>query len=92
MAASVALVAGLVWFTLPVRQGPLGPDSLAAVSDEAILEYLESQDLDYYDLANQDVVQEAFFDESTLLQYLEGVDDALIREQLMENSIYDETI
>ncbi len=92
VAASIALVAGLIWFTLPVRQGPLGPDALAAVSDDAILEYLESQDLDYFDLASQDVVQKAFLDESTILQYLENVDDALIREQLLENSIYDETI
>ncbi len=92
VAASIALVTGLTWFTLPVRQGPLGPDALAAVSDDAILEYLESQDLDYFDLASQDAVQKAFVDESTILQYLDNVDDALIREQLLENSIYDETI
>ena len=92
VAASITLVAGLLWFTLPVRQGPLGPDALAAVSDDAILEYLESQDLDYFDLASQDVVQKAFQDESTILQYLDNVDDALIREQLLENSIDDETI
>ncbi len=92
VAASIALVTGLIWFTLPVRQGPLGPDALATVSDEAILEYLESQDLDYFDLASQDVVQKAFFDESTILQFLDNVDDALIREQLLENSVYDETI
>ncbi len=92
VAASIALVGGLIWFTLPVRQGPLGPDTLASVSDEAILEYLESQDLDYFDLASQDAVQKAFLDESTIIQYLDNVDDTVIREQLLENSIYDETI
>lgn len=92
VAASVALIAGLIWFTLPVRQGPLGPDTLSSVSDDAILEYLESQELDYYDLANQDVVQKAFLDESTIIHYLDGVDDEMIREQLLENSSYDETI
>ncbi len=92
VAASISLLAGLIWFTLPVRQGPLGPDALATVSDDAILEYLESQDLDYFDLASQDVVQKAFMDESTIIQYLDNVDDTTIREQLLENSIYDETI
>ena len=92
VAASISLLAGLIWFTLPVRQGPLGPDALATVSDDAILEYLESQDLDYFDLASQDVVQKAFMDESTIIQYLDNVDDTTIREQLLENSTYDETI
>ena len=92
VAASIALVAGLIWFTLPVRQGPLGPDALASVSDDAIMEYLQSQELDYEDLASQDVVQKAFLDESTLIKFLDGVDDAVIREQLMEDSVYDETI
>lgn len=92
VAASIALIVGLIWFTLPARQGPLGPDTLSAVSDDAILEYLESQELDYYDLANQDVIQKAFLDESTIMKYLDGVDDALIREQLLENTVYDDII
>jgi hypothetical protein len=92
VAASVALIVGLIWFTLPVRQGALGPDALSAVSDDAILDYLESQDLDYYDLASQDVVQKAFMDENTLMRFLDGVDENAIQELLDENSIYDETI
>ncbi len=92
VAASIALVGGLIWFTLPVRQGPLGPDELAAVSDEAILTYLASQDLDYEYLASQDVVQKAFSDESTLLPLLDEVDESVIREQLLENTMYDEAI
>jgi hypothetical protein len=92
VAASLALIAGLVWFTLPVRQGPLGPDALSSVSDIAILDYLEFQELDYDDLASQDVIQKAFLDESTIIQYLNGVDDETIREQLRENSIYDDII
>lgn len=92
VAASLALIAALIWFTFPVRQGPLGPDTLSAVSDEAILEYLASQDLDYFDLASQDVVQKAFLDESTLMQYLDGVDEELIREQLKDESGYEEFI
>ena len=92
VAASLALIVGLVWFTLPVRQGPLGPDALSSVSDIAILDYLESQELDFDDLASQDVIQKAFLDESTIIQFLNGVDDETIREQLRENSIYDDII
>lgn len=92
VAASIVLIAALIWITLPEKQGPLAPDSLMAVSDEAILEYLEAQDLDYYDLASQDVIQKAFLEESTLIHYLEGVDENMILQYLNEDTVYDESI
>lgn len=92
VAASIALIVGLIWFTLPARQGALGPDALSAISDDDILDYLKLQDLDYDDLASQDVVQKAFMDESTLMRFLESADENSILELLDENSIYDETI
>ncbi len=92
LAGTMAVVIALAWVTLPVRQGPLEPDALVAVSDEAILDYLRNQDIDFYDLAYQGVVQAAFSDESTLINYLEEVDDAAIRMQLLESMPFDENI
>ena len=83
--AAASVLVGLFWVTLPLRQGPMEPDSLVAVSDDAIVEYLHTQDMDYYDLAQQSVIQEAFADESTLMNYLDLVDDASIQEQLLDS-------
>jgi len=92
VAASIVLIGALIWITLPEKQGPLDPDTLFSVSDEAILDYLEAQDLDFYDLASQEVILKAFSQESAVIHFLDGVDEEMIRQYLNEDTLYDETI
>ncbi|ACT94148.1 hypothetical protein [Dyadobacter fermentans] len=84
LAAASALILVLVWVTVPERQGSLGQEPLSGISNASIISYLEEQDLSYYDLSEHKVVQKAFDADSTVLNYLDGLDDDILRQQLEE--------
>jgi hypothetical protein len=86
LAGAMSLVLALVWVTYPETQGPLGQEPLSEVSNEAIIEYLAQQDMSYYDLSEHQVVQGAFASDSTLMYYLDGMDEQVIRQQLLEST------
>lgn len=88
----MSVIALLVWFTYPERQEAIGMEPLSGISDGAIIEYLEEQNISYFDLSEHQVVQEAFATDSTLLYYLDGLDDDFIRQQLIETLPLTETI
>lgn len=82
LAAASALILVLVWVTVPERQGSLGQEPLSGISNASIISYLEEQDISYYDLSEHKVVQKAFESDSTVLNYLDGLDDDILRQQL----------
>ncbi len=82
LVAAMSLILALVWFTYPRQQGPLGSERLSQVSNEAILEYLAEEDLSYYDLSESNAVQTAFGTDSTVLNYLDGLDADFLRSQI----------
>ncbi|SDE26441.1 hypothetical protein SAMN04487996_104203 [Dyadobacter soli] len=84
LAAASALILVLVWVTVPERQGSLGQEPLSGISNASIVSYLEDQDLSYYDLSEHKVVQKAFESDSTVLNYLDGLEDDILRQQLEE--------
>ena len=84
LAAASALILVLVWVTVPERQGSLGQEPLSGISNASIISYLEDQDISYYDLSEHKVVQKAFESDSTVLNYLDGLDDDILRQQLEE--------
>ncbi|WP_109677837.1 hypothetical protein [Dyadobacter jejuensis] len=88
-AAAVLLVAVLIWVTFPKQQGALGSEPLSGISQGSIIEYLEEENLSYFDLSEQRVVQAAFESDSTVMYYLEGMDDELLLQQLMETTAID---
>lgn len=92
LAAAMSLIIALVWFTYPQQQGPLGSERLSQVSDEAILEYLADENISYYDLSESNAVQTAFETDSTVLNYLDGLDKDVLRNQLEDIILLDETI
>ncbi len=92
LTGALSLILMLVWFTIPERQGPLGNEPLSEVSNEAILEYLDEENISYYDLSENNVVQTAFTTDSTVLNYLEGVDEEFLRSQIDDSIIPEETI
>ncbi|GAB3171412.1 hypothetical protein [Telluribacter humicola] len=92
LAAALSLLLVLVWVTYPETQGPLGQEPLSQVSDEAIIQYLEEQNISYYDLSEHQVVQGAFATDSTVMHYLDGLDEEVIRQQIIDNTPVLETI
>lgn len=92
LVGAMSLIFMLIWITFPERQGPLGNEPLSEVSNEAILEYLAQENISYYDLSENNVIQSAFQTDSTVLNYLEGVDREFIRTQIDETYLPDESI
>jgi len=92
LAAASALILMLVWVTVPERQGSLGQEPLSGISNASIISYLEDQDLSYYDLSEHKVVQKAFESDSTVLNYLDGLEDDILRQQLEEIMVAPEKI
>lgn len=85
LVSAMALILVLVWVTVPERQGSLGQEPLSGISNASIVSYLEDQDMSYYDLSEHKVVQKAFDTDSTVLFYLDGLEDDLLRQQLQES-------
>jgi hypothetical protein len=81
----MALVLVLVWITVPERQGSLGQEPLSNISNATIIAYLEDENISYYDLSEHQVVQKAFDTDSTVLYYLDGLDEDILRQQLLES-------
>ena len=92
LVSAMALIFVLVWVTVPERQGSLGQEPLSGVSDASIVAYLEEQNINYYDLSEHKVVQKAFDTDSTILNYLDGMDSDFIRDQIIEPVSGSETI
>ncbi|OJV13331.1 MAG: hypothetical protein BGO21_15530 [Dyadobacter sp. 50-39] len=92
LAAASALILVLVWVTVPERQGSLGQEPLSGISNASIISYLEDQDISYYDLSEHKVVQKAFESDSTVLNYLDGLEDDILRQQLEELMVAPEKI
>ena len=85
--AGAGLVATLVWFTWPERQGSIGRETLSGVSDAAIVAYLDEQGLNPDELNTAQTA--AASDNSSSLQYLDINSDA-IRQHLENQDISDE--
>jgi hypothetical protein len=92
LAAASALILVLVWITVPERQGSLGQEPLNGISNASIITYLEDQDISYYDLSEHKVVQKAFESDSTVLNYLDGLEDDILRQQLEDSMVAPEKI
>ncbi|CAG5071097.1 hypothetical protein DYBT9623_03336 [Dyadobacter sp. CECT 9623] len=92
MVAAMALVLMLVWVTVPERQGSLGQEPLSGISNATIINYLEDENISYFDLSEHKVVQKAFETDSTVLYYLDGLDDDILRQQIQESISGQETI
>jgi hypothetical protein len=86
LVSAMSLILVLIWVTVPERQGALGQEPLSDISDASILNYLEDQNISYYDLSEQRVIQNAFETDSTVLNYLDGMDENFLREQLLDIS------
>lgn len=89
---AMSLLAFLVWITYPETQGSLGKSPLSGVSDDAIIAYLDQQNVSYYDLSDHKEVQGAFATDSTVMYYLDGVDTDFIEQQIDESGFIPETI
>ncbi len=92
LVAAMSFLLVMVWVTYPERQGSLGQGPLSSISDASIVTYLEDQDISYYDLSEHQVVQKAFDTDSTVMYYLDGLDEDLIREQILESGSDSEQI
>lgn len=92
LVAAMSFLLVMVWITFPERQGSLGQEPLSSISDASIVTYLEDQDISYYDLSEHQVVQKAFDTDSTVMYYLDGLDEDLIREQILESGSASEQI
>ena len=86
LVSAMALVFVLVWVTVPERQGSLGQEPLSDISDASIVNYLEDQNISYYDLSEHKVVQKAFETDSTVINYLDGMDNEFLLEQIVETT------
>ena len=86
LVSAMALMIVLVWVTVPERQGSLGQEPLSDISDASIVDYLEDQNISYYDLSEHNVVQKAFDTDSTVLNYLDGMDENFLRDQIQEST------
>lgn len=86
LVSAMALVFVLVWVTVPERQGSLGQEPLSDISDASIVNYLEDQNISYYDLSEHKVIQTAFDTDSTVLNYLDGMDENFLRQQIQDNA------
>ncbi|WP_439559338.1 hypothetical protein [Dyadobacter sp.] len=92
LVSAMVIILVLVWVTVPERQGSLGQEPLSDVSNASIINYLEDENISYYDLSEHKVVQKAFETDSTVLYYLDGLDDDVIRQQIQESVTAQETI
>lgn len=92
LVSAMALILVLVWVTVPERQGSLGQEPLSEVSDASIVNYLEDQNISYYDLSEHNVVQKAFDTDSTVLYYLDDMDAEFLRQQIIESTSGSEKI
>lgn len=92
LVSAMTLIFVLVWVTVPERQGNLGQAPLANVSDATIIDYLEGENISYYDLSEHKVVQKAFDTDSTIMNVLDDMDSDIIRQQIIESPIDIETI
>jgi len=92
LVSAMALILTLVWVTVPERQGSLGQEPLSDISNASIISYLEDQDMSYYDLSEHKVVQKAFDTDSTVIYYLDGLEDDILRQQIQESISEIETI
>ena len=88
--AGASLIAVLIWQTLPQRQGSLGSEALAGVSNETILAYLDDQGVDPYELASTDEIHAALGNDTTAIQYL-NVRPADIKQQVDEQNLTETT-
>ena len=86
LVSAMALMIVLVWVTVPEKQGSLGQEPLSDISDASIVDYLEDQNISYYDLSEHNVVQKAFDTDSTVLNYLDGMDENFLRDQIQEST------
>ena len=86
LVSAAALIFVLVWVTVPERQGSLGQEPLSDISDASIVDYLEDENISYYDLSEHKVIQKAFDTDSTVLNYLDNMDEEFLRQQIRENS------
>jgi hypothetical protein len=84
LVSAMSLIFVLIWVTVPERQGSLGQEPLSGISDASIVNYLEDQNISYYDLSEQRGVQKAFDTDSTVLNYLDDLNEDFLREQLLE--------
>jgi hypothetical protein len=92
LVAAMSFLLVMVWVTFPERQGSLGQEPLSKISDASIVSYLEEQNISYYDLSEHQVVQKAFDTDSTVLNYLDGLDDDFLRQQILETGSGSEKI
>lgn len=92
LVGAMSLIIILAWISFPTRQGPLGQPPLSEVSDAAILEYLSDENLSYYDLSENNAVQSAFDTDSTVFNYLDGLDKDLLLLQLDDAFLIEENI
>ncbi len=84
LVSAMSLIFVLVWFTVPERQGALGEEPLANISDASIVAYLQEQDMSYDDLSEHSTVQKAFDADSTMMNYLDDLDSHFIRQQILD--------
>lgn len=89
---AMSFILVMVWVTFPERQGSLGQEPLSKISDASIISYLEDQNISYYDLSEHQVVQKAFDTDSTVLNYLDGLDEDFLRQQILESGAVTEKI
>ena len=92
LVSAAAMIFVLIWVTVPERQGSLGQEPLSDISDASIVDYLEDQNISYYDLSEHKVVQKAFDTDSTVLNYLDDMDENFLRLQIQENGSGSEPI
>lgn len=84
---AMSVLALLVWVTYPETQGALGSDPLSGLSDEAIIAYLDQQNVNFYDLSEHKEVRGAFATDSTIMNYLDGINNDFIKQQVDENDL-----
>jgi hypothetical protein len=89
---AMSLLAFLVWITYPEKQGSLGKSPLSGISDDAIIAYLDQQNVSYYELSDHKEVQGAFAADSTVMYYLDGVDVDFIEQQIDDSGLIPDTI
>lgn len=92
LVAAMSFLLVMVWVTFPERQGSLGQEPLSKISDASIVSYLEDQNISYYDLSEHQVIQKAFDTDSTVLNYLDGMDEEFLRQQILETGSGSEKI
>ncbi len=88
--AGASLVVALIYVTLPQRQESLGTEALAGVSNTDIVAYLDEQQLVTSELVDQEAIQAAFPQDSTLIQYLDVKPEAI--QQLLDEQNADDLL